>query len=172
MSAQLQPGADAAPWHRGMQGTDLDRVLAVEASAYSHPWSRGNFIDCLAAGYEAELRLGAADTLIGYCVAMRGVAETHLLNITVAPVWQRRGHAQALLARLAAQCRARADEALWLEVRQSNAAARALYTATGFVEVGVRRGYYPADRGREDAVVMRLGLCDDTAADGDAHALG
>lgn len=174
MSAQLRPGADAALLHRAMAVGDLDRVMAVEARAYSHPWSRGNFIDSLAAGYETELRLGADDALIGYRVAMRGVAETHLLNITVAPAWQRRGHARALLARLIAQCRARADEALWLEVRQSNAAARALYAAIGFDEVGLRRGYYPADRGREDAVVMRLGLPGPGAGtdDGGAHALG
>ncbi|MEK8053520.1 ribosomal protein S18-alanine N-acetyltransferase [Ideonella sp. DXS22W] len=171
MSAQLRPGADAAPVHRAMQVMDLDRVMAVEASAYSHPWTRGNFIDSLAAGYDAELRLGEGQALIGYCVAMRGVGETHLLNITVAPVWQRRGHARALLARLVAQCRARADEALWLEVRQSNAPARALYAALGFDEVGLRRGYYPADRGREDAVVMRLGL-QGGAHEGDGHALG
>lgn len=172
MSAQLRPAADAAPWHRAMRVDDLDRVMAVEAGAYSHPWSRGNFIDSLAAGYDTELRLAEPDRLIGYVVAMRGVAETHLLNITVAPAWQRRGHARALLARLVAQCRARADEALWLEVRQSNAAARALYADTGFAEVGLRRGYYPADRGREDAVVMRLGLDGAPAPAEDGHALG
>ncbi|MDT7837421.1 ribosomal protein S18-alanine N-acetyltransferase [Aquabacterium sp. OR-4] len=144
--------------HRAMQVTDLDPVMAVEAGAYSHPWTRGNFIDSLAAGYDTELRLAPPGQLIGYMVAMRGVGETHLLNITVAPAWQRRGHARALLARLLAQCRARADEALWLEVRQSNAPARALYAACGFAEVGLRRGYYPAERGREDALVMRLGL--------------
>lgn len=169
MSAQLKDAS--APWHRTMQVADLDRVMTLEASAYSHPWSRGNFIDSLAAGYDIELRLGLPDTLIGYFVALRGVAETHLLNLTVAPAWQRRGHARALLARLADQCRARADEALWLEVRQSNAPARALYRAEGFEEVGLRRGYYPAERGREDAVVMRLGLAPAPQAGG-GDALG
>jgi ribosomal-protein-alanine N-acetyltransferase len=165
----MQPQAE--PWHRAMQVADLERVLVLEASAYSHPWSRGNFVDSLAAGYDIDLRLTAPDVLIGYFVALRGVAETHLLNLTVAPAWQRRGHARALLARLAGQCRSRADEALWLEVRESNAPARALYRSEGFEEVGLRRGYYPADRGREDAVVMRLGLAPAETAGGE-HALG
>lgn len=167
MSAQPQQGPVA--WHRAMQVTDLDRVMTLEVSAYSHPWSRGNFVDSLAAGYDIELRWTAPDVLIGYFVALRGVGETHLLNLTVAPAWQRRGHARALMAALRGQCVARGDEALWLEVRQSNAPARALYRAEGFEEVGLRRGYYPADRGREDAVVMRLGLA---APSGGPHALG
>lgn len=145
--------------HRAMTGADLDAVLALEVAAYSHPWSLGNFADSLAAGYLAWVRLGADRQLLAYCVAQPGFEETHLLNLTVAPAWQRRGHGRALLLALADWARARGDRTLWLEVRQSNAAGRALYSATGFTEAGLRRGYYPAThQQREDAVVMRLAL--------------
>ncbi|MES2715889.1 MAG: ribosomal protein S18-alanine N-acetyltransferase [Pseudomonadota bacterium] len=151
----------AAPllWHRSMATSDLAEVLALEVAAYSFPWSQGNFIDSLSAGYLAWVRHDAQQQLLGYCVAQPGFEETHLLNLTVAPSQQRQGHGRALLLALAAWARARGDTALWLEVRQSNAAGRALYAAAGFQEVGLRRAYYPAaQQQREDAVVMRLAL--------------
>jgi ribosomal-protein-alanine N-acetyltransferase len=156
MNAVLQP---LAPLQRhAMTVADLDAVLAVEASSYSHPWTRGNFIDSLAAGYLAEVLASLTTGVVGYFVAMPGVAELHLLNITVAPAWQGQGHGQALLDVVMAQARARQLALLWLEVRQSNQRARALYRRRGFAEVGQRKGYYPAAGGREDAVVMRLDL--------------
>ena len=160
--------ANGALRHRPMTLADVDAVMALEVQAYSHPWSRGNFIDSLAAGYLSELRLDAGGRLLAYRVAMPGVAELHLLNLTVAPAAQRQGHGAALLGRLVALGRARQDERLWLEVRDSNQAARALYRRHGFAEVGLRRGYYPAEhQRREDAVVMSL----DLQAPGAAHAL-
>ncbi len=157
MSAVLRPAAP--PWHRPMQTSDVDRVLALEVSAYSHPWTRGNFIDSLAAGYEAEMCFDASGPLIGYFVALPGFEESHLLNLAVAPAYQRQGHGLALLRRLTAWAQRRGDLALWLEVRQSNHVAYALYQQFGFTEVGCRRDYYPAEHAkREDARVMRLGL--------------
>ncbi len=135
---------------------DLDAVVAVEARSYSHPWSRGNFTDSLAAGYLAEVLEDAAGGLVGYLIAMTGVDEMHLLNITVAPDRQGQGHGQTLLAALQQHARQRGLATLWLEVRESNQRARALYRRLGFVEVGLRRGYYPAAVRREDAVVMSL----------------
>ena len=162
MNAQLRPGP--AVWHRPMAHADINAVLALEAQAYPYPWSRGNFIDSLAAGYTTELRLDAQDRLLGYLVALPGFEEMHLLNLTVAPVVQRAGHGLALLQRLLAIARARADAALWLEVRPSNAAARGLYQRLGFAEAGRRRAYYPAaGQQREDALVLRLGLRDGVA---------
>lgn len=133
----------------------LDTVLAVEAQCYSFPWTRGNFTDSLAAGYRAEC-LWINAVLVGYCVAQPGVEELHLLNLTVAPRWQRQGHARHLLQRLLDHAREQALPVVYLEVRHSNAPAIALYREQGFAEVGRRRGYYPAAHGREDAVVMRL----------------
>ncbi len=151
----------AAPlaWQRPMQASDLPAVLAMESATYRFPWSQANFVDSLAAGYLAWVRHGAQQQLLAYCVAQPGFEETHLLNLTVAPDQQRQGHGWALLAALAAWAQQRGDAALWLEVRQSNAAGRALYAAAGFDDVGQRRAYYPAEHGqREDAVVMRLAL--------------
>ena len=139
--------------------SDLDLVLPLEMAAYPHPWTRGNFIDSLASGYTAELRLDSQGWLVGYFVALAGFEETHLLNLSVAPALQRTGHGQAMLQRLLALSRQRGDQALWLEVRPSNQPALALYRASGFLQVGCRRNYYPAEGGRrEDALVMRLGL--------------
>jgi [ribosomal protein S18]-alanine N-acetyltransferase len=155
MSARLDPG----PALRPMTTRDLDAVMAIEASAYAFPWTRGNVIDSLAAGYLAEVLVAPDAGIVGYFVAMAGADEMHLLNLTVAPPWQGRGLGQAMLDALEAHCRARHMPTLWLEVRAGNERARALYRRRGFAEVGRRRGYYPAPRAaREDAIVMRAEL--------------
>ena len=138
----------------------LDAVLAVEQSAYAHPWVRANFIDALDAGYQAQVLL-AGDLPLGYFVAMKGVDEVHLLNITVAPAWQRQGWALVMLDALALWSRGQGAHWLWLEVRASNTRAQQIYLRRGFLRVGLRKGYYPAGHGlREDAVVMNLRLGD------------
>ena len=138
----------------------LDALLHVEFSAYSHPWTRGNFTDALTAGYECQL-LMAGDHLLGYFVAMLGMEEAHLLNITVAPAYQRQGWARVLLDALALWARGRGAQWLWLEVRASNTRAQQIYLKRGFARVGLRKAYYPAGHGlREDAVVMNLRLAD------------
>ena len=138
---------------------ELDRLLAIEAVAYPFPWSRDNFVDSLAAGYLARKRVDAEGRWLGYMVAMAGVDETHLLNLTVAPQFQRQGHARAMLDELVRWSRERAARRLWLEVRESNLRAQALYRRYGFRELGLRRGYYPAGpAGRENAVVMSLDM--------------
>lgn len=138
----------------------LDAVLAVEQQAYSHPWTRTNFRDALVAGYQAQLLLGGeGDALIGYFVAMRGVDEVHLLNLTVAPPLQGQGWARAMLDALALWARGLAAQWVWLEVRPSNARALGVYEAAGYRRVGLRKRYYPAAGGaREDATVMSLKL--------------
>ncbi len=133
----------------------LDALLDVEQQAYSHPWTRGNFTDAMAAGYETPLLVAGDGELIGYFVAMRGVDEVHLLNLTVAPVHQRQGWARVLLDALALWARGQRAQWLWLEVRVSNQRARDVYLAHGFRVVGERKRYYPAaDGAREDAIVM------------------
>jgi len=136
----------------------LSEVLAIELSAYPHPWSQANFRDALQAGYEARLLVGG-DTVLGYFVAMKGVDEVHLLNITVAPAFQRQGWARIMLDALAVWARGQGVQWLWLEARVSNLRAVQVYEAHGYRRVGQRRAYYPADRGtREDAIVMSLRL--------------
>jgi [ribosomal protein S18]-alanine N-acetyltransferase len=135
----------------------LDAVLAVEQSAYSHPWTQGNFTDALRSGYEAQL-LVADEVLLGYFVAMKGVDEVHLLNITVAPDQQRQGWARVMLDALAIWSRGQGAQWLWLEVRTSNARAMHVYDSHGYRRVGLRKNYYPNGSAREDAVVMSLRL--------------
>lgn len=136
----------------------LDAVVDVEQRAYSHPWTRGNFTDAMASGYQAQL-LMADEHLLGYFVAMMGVDEVHLLNITVAPEFQGQGWARTLLDALALWARGRGAQWLWLEVRVSNLRAQHVYQAHGFRRVGERKRYYPAAGGeREDAVVMSMAL--------------
>lgn len=144
---------------RPMTAADVDAVMAVEAASYSHPWSRGNLTDSLSAGYWTQVLEGAEGELLAYAVAMTTVDELHLLNLTVAPAWRRRGHAQRLLDRVHAHARQQGLTSVWLEVRASNEPARALYGALGYVERGRRRHYYPTGLAqREDAVLMALDL--------------
>ena len=156
MSAQLDRAQP--PWEAdGMRVPDLTEVMAIERQAYPVPWTHGNFVDSLAAGYPAEVLRGPRAALLGYWVAMPGVDELHLLNITVAPAWQGRGLAVVMLDRLVAACRQRGLTQLWLEVRVGNERAREVYRRYGFAEVGKRRAYYPVTEGpREDAVLMSL----------------
>ena len=136
----------------------LDEVIAIEDLAYEHPWTRGNFIDSLRSGYQAQL-LGAGDTVLGYFIAMKGVDEVHLLNLTVAPAYQGQGWGRVLLDGLALWSRSQGAQWLWLEVRASNERAQRIYERHGYRRVGERKGYYPAaGRQREDAVVMSLKL--------------
>jgi len=147
MEAGFEPMAEAR----------LDEVLAIEQVAYAHPWTRGNFADSLRAGYLAQL-LCAGDHLLGYFVAMKGVDEVHLLNITVAPAYQGQGWGRTMLDALVLWSRGQGAEWLWLEVRAGNARARHVYEAYGFGRVGERKRYYPAEGGREDAIVMSYKL--------------
>jgi ribosomal-protein-alanine N-acetyltransferase len=136
----------------------LDEVVRLERLVYPHPWTRGNFSDSLRSGYEAQL-LVAGGQLLGYFVAMKGVDEVHLLNITVAPSYEGQGWGRMMLDALALWSRAQHAQWLWLEVRMSNARAQRIYEEHGFRRVGERKGYYPAAAGRrEDAVVMSLKL--------------
>jgi ribosomal-protein-alanine N-acetyltransferase len=151
-------GADAAPRLAPMLLTDLDAVLAIELAVYPFPWTRGNFVDSLAAGHWMRVLREGDCTLAGYAVALPGVDEMHLLNLTVAPQRQGRGLGRALLDALVAECRRMQQPALWLEVRESNLRACSIYRRYGFEEVALRRGYYPAAGRREDAIVMKLAL--------------
>jgi len=155
MSALLQPiEARFEP----MREADLDAVLALEQQAYSHPWQRRHFADCLAGGYQAQLLL-AGDTLLGYFVAMEGFEEVHLLNLAVARGHQRQGWARVMLDALVLWARGRNLQWVWLEARASNTRAVQVYKAHGFRYVGLRKQYYPASHGqREDALVMSLKL--------------
>ncbi|WP_310384878.1 ribosomal protein S18-alanine N-acetyltransferase [Roseateles sp.] len=162
MSAQL---ADDAARLWPMRIADIEEVLAIERQVYAMPWSEGNFIDSLAAGYAAFVLRNAPilraprSQMLGYVLAMKGVDEMHLLNLSVAPELQGRGLARLMLDALCGTCREQACTQLWLEVRVGNQRAREVYRRYGFVEMGLRRAYYPVPQGaREDAVLMSLAV--------------
>lgn len=189
MSAVLQQPREAR-----LEAITIERipaVCAIEQTAFTHPWTPANFTDSLAAGYHCQCLVAPAaaegesppapsgiralwsravgrtegETLIGYFVAMKGVDEVHLLNITVAPAFQKQGWAPLMLEALAGWSRGQNAQWLWLEVRASNARALAVYERNGFRRVGMRKGYYPAHGGRrEDAVVMSLRLQESSSA--------
>lgn len=138
-----------------LRADDLDTLLAIENQCYSHPWTRGNFIDSMAMGYAMPL-LWVDDQLVGYFVAMQGVDEVHLLNITVNPQCQHQGWAKVLLDQLRTWAASVRAGTIWLEVRKSNERAQQVYLRFGFESVGLRKRYYPVSHiEREDAVVMR-----------------
>lgn len=149
---QTQPFA-----YRPMQEADLDAVARIEARAYPYPWTRGNFKDCLDSGYRCEV-VAAAGELVAYSVLASGAGEGHVLNCCVAPERQGRGIGRELMRRLMASAKEYGIGCLFLEVRPSNRRAIDLYERLGFEAIGLRRGYYPAAAGREDALVMRRKL--------------
>ena len=142
---------------RPMEETDLPEVLAVERAGYPHPWTDGIFRDCLRAGYCCWV-LEADGRMVGHGVLSVAVGEAHVLNICVHPDWQGRGLGRRILERMLRLARQHEADTAFLEVRVSNTVAQRLYESAGFNEIGLRRGYYPADNGREDAVVYAKAL--------------
>lgn len=142
---------------RPMREEDLDVVNVNESLSYSHPWTVGIFRDCLHSGYSCWVA-EVGGMIIGHAVMTVAVGESHILNVCVAPEWQGRGFGRHFLEHLLSIAREHRALTAFLEVRPSNDAALSLYESIGFSEVGRRRDYYPAHGGREDAIVMALGL--------------
>jgi len=138
---------------RAMSYADLATVMAIERRAYPFPWTETIFRDCIRVGYRCRL-LEIHSRLESYAVMSIGADEAHLLNLCVRPESQRRGLARWMLEHLLELAGANAVKSMFLEVRPSNDRAIAIYRLMGFCEIGLRKGYYPAARGREDAVVM------------------
>jgi len=157
MSAQFDQMRDQMARYRRMTAADLDAVVAIEDAIYPHPWTRGNFADSLQAGYHCWI-VECAGAVIGYTVVMIAAGEAHLLNLSVAAGWQRRGVGSEMLRFVLKLARDYGAASILLEVRPSNTSAIALYRSAGFAEIATRRGYYPAGQGREDAIVLRLSL--------------
>jgi ribosomal-protein-alanine N-acetyltransferase len=153
MNARPAPGTQVRP----MRQTDIDAVSAIENRAYVFPWTPGIFRDCLRAGHHCWV-LEAGATLLGYGVLSAAAGEAHILNICIAPEYQGRGHGRRLLRRLVDLARWHQANQVFLEVRPSNPRAIQLYRDEGFNEIGQRPNYYPAEKGREDAIVMAMEL--------------
>ena len=153
MSAMLNPVLELRP----MSEADFPAVMAIENDIYAFPWTLGNFRDSLAAGYCCSTYMFDAE-LLGYGVLMLAADEAHLLNLSVAKARQRQGYGSMLLQRLCALADGLGAGLVFLEVRPSNLAGVRLYERHGFEHVGIRRDYYPAQQGREDALIFSLAL--------------
>ncbi|MCP5339034.1 MAG: ribosomal protein S18-alanine N-acetyltransferase [Steroidobacteraceae bacterium] len=142
---------------RTMLDVDVPAVAAVERASYQFPWSEGIFRDCVRVGYLCRV-VECAGVLIGHGIVSTGAGEAHILNLCVRPEYRCRGIGRQLLRYLLDRSRALGMTETFLEVRPSNTSAIRLYQSFGFEQVGVRRGYYQATHGREDAAVLRLAL--------------
>lgn len=142
---------------RPMRFQDIDAVLAIEKSVYDFPWTLGNFRDCLEAGYSCWV-LERGGRLVAYAVLMIAAQEAHLLNLCVARAQQGQGLGREFMDYLIRVARTNRAENMFLEVRPSNVAGRRLYESLEFSEYAVRRAYYPARGGREDAILMGRSL--------------
>ncbi|HEU0204758.1 MAG TPA: ribosomal protein S18-alanine N-acetyltransferase [Burkholderiaceae bacterium] len=155
MSAVVRPQEEG---FEPMLMTDLDEVVRIEREVYRFPWTLGNFQDSLRAGYSSWNMRAPTRAIIAYSIVMIALDEAHLLNLSVARGYQRSGYGWRMLDWMADRSRDHGARTMLLEVRPSNPAALRLYERYGFERIGMRRGYYPADRGREDAIVMRITL--------------
>lgn len=154
MSAQLQRLWNLRPLHEA----HLPQVLDIERRAYPFPWTEGIFRDCLKVGYSSWVVTSPSGELLAYALMSMAVGEAHVLNLCVEPAYHQQGLGKFLLAHLQRLARSAGMELMLLEVRKSNTAAIALYLGAGFHKLGVRKGYYPAHEGAEDALLLGLSL--------------
>ncbi len=137
---------------RPMRKSDLRAVAAIEQSAYEFPWEPSTFKDCLGVYY---CWVGEkAGQVVAYGIVTVGAGESHVLNICISPAMQGRGYGRRMMEKLMEVAKKNRAEMMILEVRPSNTRAVELYRDLGFNEIGTRKGYYPAAKGREDALVM------------------
>ena len=142
-----------------MLDEDVPAVMAIERLVYPHGWTEGIFLDCLRVHYSCWV-LEQGEKIIGYGIMSVAVGEAHILNVAVSPSCQGQGRGRDMLMHLLSTGRRHGAETAFLEVRPTNQIAIRLYETAGFHQVGVRRGYYPAGKGREDAVIMARELVD------------
>lgn len=156
---------------------DVPQMVQLESLAHSHPMSEGNLADCFGHLYRvlglklsAHLEVDAntdiasdSDTyhvegLLGFAIVQQIIDEVTLLDICLLPSQQGKGYGKLLLKAVMASAKVSGAVVLMLEVRESNLGARALYQQAGFIESGRRKGYYPIEGGKEDAILMDLAI--------------
>jgi ribosomal-protein-alanine N-acetyltransferase len=143
---------------RAMTEADLEEVLAIENDSFTHPWNRDHFLDELKSGHAFPLvALARQEKIIGYVCPRLLLDEGHIFNIAVRRVFRGKGVARLLVEKVVNDCREGGGAVVFLEVRNSNKAAIALYRQLGFVETGRRRNYY--EHG-EDAILMEYDVTD------------
>ena len=154
MSSVKQERELAAVDIRPMNELDVPVVGAIERAGYQFPWSEGIFRDCLRVGYVCRVVEVDGD-MAGYGIMSVGAGEAHILNVCLRDEYRCRGLGRKMLLYLLERARIAGMYEAFLEVRPSNTTAARLYHSLGFEQVGIRRGYYQATVGREDAQVLR-----------------
>jgi ribosomal-protein-alanine N-acetyltransferase len=149
---------------RRMTLDDVDRVMQVERGIYEFPWTDKIFSDCIRVGYHCWLALQQQE-IIGHAVISVTAGESHMLNLSIARTYQRKGFGRQFIEFLVQEAQAKQAQTMLLEVRPSNVAAIHCYNSTGFNEIGLRKNYYPAAEGREDALLFARHI----VATNDAH---
>ena len=161
MSAQPEQLWNLRPMDHGC----LQQVLDIERRAYAFPWTEGIFRDCLKVGYSAWMVVSPADEVLAYAMMSMAVGEAHVLNLCVEPAYHQQGLGRFLLAHLQQVAGAAGMDLMLLEVRKSNTAAISLYMGMGFHKLGVRKSYYPAHDGAEDAWLLGYNLARPAASE-------
>lgn len=158
MAARREDLRDVPEVHvRPMMELDLPEIAAIEQKSYAFPWSENIFRDCLRVGYTCRA-MDLAGQIVGYAVMSLGAGEAHILNVCVREEFRGVGLGKRLLEHLMERATAAGVNEAFLEVRPSNLSAIRLYERLGFEQIGIRRGYYQAPDGREDAIVLKLEL--------------
>jgi len=137
-----------------MEVSHLDQVMIGEMASYTHPWTRGNFEDCLKNKAYSCWVFSQDGKLCGHVIISIVLKEAHILNICLYPDYQNKGWGRQLLAEAEDIAKQAGAEMCFLEVRPSNKAGLHLYQSEAYNEIGLRKKYYPTDNGREDAIVM------------------
>lgn len=136
-----------------MTPEDIPALMVTEQAVYPFPWTDGIFRDCIRVGYQCWLAYEDG-RLIGHAVASIAAGESHLLNLSIATADQGKGYGRQFVEFLTEIIGQRGAHSILLEVRPSNIAAIHLYQSCGFNEIGRRKDYYPAENGREDALLF------------------
>ncbi len=144
-------------YFKSIEDEDLDAIVAIEQDSHIHPWSKSVFRDCLRVSYICDV-LMSGDSIVVYGVMSIAAGEAHVFNVCVSGEFRRQGYGEEMMQHLLEIARNKKAETAFLEVRPSNEVAISLYEKLGFVVVGRRKNYYPADQGREDAVIMKMSL--------------
>jgi len=145
--------SDLELWFRRMTLGDVERVMKVEETVYEFPWTDKIFSDCIRVGYSCWLAL-QQQSIVGHAVISVTAGESHMLNLSIAREYQRKGFGRQFIEFLIQQAQAKQAQTMLLEVRPSNTAAISCYNSAGFNEIGLRKNYYPAPQGREDALLF------------------
>lgn len=142
---------------RKMNKEDIPAVVEIEKQVYNYPWSDGIFKDCFTAGYKCWV-CEDMEKVVAYGILSLAAGEAHIMNICVDPAEQKQGIGQSMVETMVEAARDRKINSIFLEVRPSNTAAISLYNRLGFSELGTRKDYYPAEEGREDALMLGMEL--------------